>query len=138
MMKESGYSSTPLARKLGIKENFKVKLVNPPDYYFQLFSDFPDNVQIVTDTKSKKDFIHLFVVDAVTLTKELVPLKNQLELNGALWVSWYKKSSKVSTDVTDEVIRNLALKHGLVDVKVCAVDEVWSGLKLVIPIKDRK
>src|SRR6185437_7489870 len=119
MMKESGYSSTPLARKLGIKENFKVKLVNPPDYYFQLFSDFPDNVQIVTDTKSKKDFIHLFVVDAVTLTKELVPLKNQLELNGALWVSWYKKSSKVSTDVTDEVIRNLALKHGLVDVKVC-------------------
>ncbi len=134
----SGYSQTPLAKKLGIKENFTIKLVNVPDYYLQLFSDFPANVQIVTDTKSKKDLIHLFATDAAMLTKEIVPLKSQLQQNGTLWVSWYKKSAKIPTDVTDKVVRTVALKNGLVDVKVCAIDELWSGLKLVIPVKDRK
>ena len=135
-MKTTGYSGTPLAKKLGIKSNFKIKLVNPPDYYFKLFSDLPENMKEVKDTK--KDFIHYFAKDAETLNKEIKGLKNELEQNGMIWISWYKKSSKIPTDVTENIIRDIALKNGLVDIKVCAVDEIWSGLKLVIPVKDRK
>jgi len=137
-MKKAGYSGTPLAKKLGIKENFKVRIINAPDYYFDLFSDWPSTITIVNDNKSKKDFIHFFAFSAAGLEKEIVSLKNQLEQNGALWVSWYKKSAKIPTDLTDEVVRGIALANGLVDVKVCAVDEVWSVLKLVIPVKDRE
>jgi len=137
-MKSTGYSGTPLAKKLGIKENFKVRIINAPDYYFDLFSDLPSTITIVKDNKSKKDFIHFFALNAAVLEKEIVNLKNQLEQNGALWISWYKKSAKIPTDLTDVVVRAIALANGLVDVKVCAVDEVWSGLKLVIPVKDRR
>jgi hypothetical protein len=135
-MKTAGYSGTPLAKKLGIKEGFKIALHNQPENYFKLFADFP-NVKIVSG-KSTVDFIHYFVKEQKQLLKDITKLRNQIEQNGMIWISWPKKSSKVETDITEDVIRNLALKNGLVDIKVCAVDETWSGLKLVIPVKDRK
>jgi Protein of unknown function (DUF3052) len=133
----SGYSGTPLAKKLGIKEGFHIKLVNPPDYYFELFTDLPVNLNLKEDTNSLKDFMHFFTKQEKEFTAMLPELKKQLVSNGMIWVSWPKKASKIPTDITEDTIRNYALKIGLVDIKVCAVDEVWSGLKLVIPVKDR-
>jgi hypothetical protein len=134
----AGYSETPLAKKLGIKAGFRIRLINTPEYYFKLFSDFPVEVKIIKAKSSEIDFIHYFTTKAEVLTHDLLSLKKQLHPNGMIWVSWYKKSAKIPTDVTEDLIRNTALKNGLVDIKVCAVDELWSGLKLVIPIKDRK
>jgi hypothetical protein len=135
-MQTSGYSETPLAKKLGIKEGFKIALYHQPEYYFNLFTDFPENVKLIN--KSKVDFIHYFVKEEKQLRRDILKLKDQIEQNGMIWISWPKKSSKVETDITEDLIRNLALKNGLVDIKVCAVDETWSGLKLVIPVKNRK
>jgi len=136
-MHNAGYSGTPLAKKLGIKEGFKISVVNPPAYYFDLFTDMPESINIVTDIETRKNFIHYFATRAKDLKNEIASLKDEIEQDGIIWVSWYKKSSKMSSDVTEDFIRNLALSNGLVDIKVCAVDEVWSGLKLVIPVKDR-
>jgi hypothetical protein len=136
-MPSSGYSGTPLAKKLGIKEGFKIRLVNQPAYYFELFTDMPENISLLTDKKTKKNLIHYFTKQAEDLQKDIGPLRNEIEPNGMIWISWPKKASKMVTDITEDVIRNLALANGLVDVKVCAVDEIWSGLKLVIPVKDR-
>ena len=133
----SAYSLTPLAKKLGIKNGFKICLINEPDYYFNLFTDLPTDIKILTDKKSKKNFIHLFVKTLNEFEKHIHELKNEIEPGGIIWVSWYKKSAKIPTDVTEDKIRHTALSIGLVDIKVCAVDEVWSGLKLVIPVKDR-
>jgi hypothetical protein len=137
-MKTAGYSGTPLAKKLGIKENFSIKLINTPEYYFDLFTDFPKGINVATTKKSNIDFIHYFSENQAKLSQELPRLKKQLVPNGMIWVSWYKKSAKIQTDITEDTVRHLALRNGLVDVKVCAIDEVWSGLKLVIPVKDRK
>ena len=136
-MKPSGYSGTPLAKKLGIKTGYKIRLINQPEYYFDLFMDMPDDVTFQTDKKTKKNFIHFFTKSAKELEKNIVPLRAEIESDGMIWVSWPKKASKIDTDVTEDIIRHLALSNGLVDIKVCAVDEVWSGLKLVIPVKDR-
>lgn len=137
-MKSAGYSGTPLEKKLGLKPGFIVKIVNPPDYYFQLFNELPEDISEIVDKSVKKDFIHFFIKDASVMKKELKSMKGEIMQNGMIWVSWPKKSSKVPTDITEDVIRNFALRIGLVDIKVCAVDEIWSGLKLVIPVKDRK
>lgn len=136
-MKTTGYSGTPLAKKLGIKEGFNIRIVNQPDHYFDLFEDFPENINIRNEKKTKKDFIHFFTTQAKELNKDLFSLKKEIVPNGMIWISWPKKSSGMITDITEDVIRQLALAKGLVDIKVCAVDEVWSGLKLVIPVKDR-
>jgi hypothetical protein len=136
-MQTAGYSGTPLAKKLGIKEGFRVAFYNQPEYYFKLFTDFPADVKLINN-KTKVDFIHYFVKEEKQLAKDIIKLKSQIEQNGMMWISWPKKSSKVETDITEDVIRNIALKKGLVDIKVCAVDETWSGLKLVIRVKDRK
>ena len=135
-MQPSGYSGTPLSKKLGIKEGFIVSVFNQPDYYFDLFADLPQ-IKITKDKKIKKDLIHYFVTMEKEIVKNINDLKEQIVQSGMIWISWPKKSSKVETDITEDVIRNIALKNGLVDVKVCAVDEVWSGLKLVIPVKNR-
>jgi len=135
-MATTGYSGTPLAKKLGIKEGFKISLFNQPEYYFELFTNFPTDVKVMNN--SKVDFIHYFVKEGKQLQKDINKLKKQIEQNGMIWISWPKKSSKVETDITEDVIRDIALKNGLVDIKVCAVDETWSALKLVIPVKDRK
>lgn len=114
-----------------------MRLINAPGYYFELFADMPDDVNILTDKKIKKNFIHLFVKKLSELEKYIFEIKNEIEQDGIIWVSWYKKSSKIPTDITEDKIRAIALSNGLVDVKVCAVDDVWSGLKLVIPVKSR-
>ena len=133
----AAYSSTPLAKKLGIKSKYKIRLINEPDYYFNLFTDLPNDIRILNDKKSKKNFIHLFAKTLNDFEKHIHELKNEIEPDGIIWVSWYKKSAKIPTDVTEDKIRETALANGLVDIKVCAVDEVWSGLKLVIPVKNR-
>lgn len=133
----AGYSSTPLAKKLGIKEGFHLDLVHAPDHYFDLFTDLPTHLVFEDDIDTKKDFIHFFTKSKNEFVSMLPSLKRQIKPNGIIWVSWPKKASKVVTDITEEDIRNHAIHIGLVDVKVCAVDEVWSGLKLVIPVKDR-
>lgn len=136
-MKITGYSGTRLAKKLGIKGGFKIRLVNPPDYYFDLFVDMPQDIIVSNEKKTKKQLIHYFTKEAIDLHNNLIALRNEIEQNGMIWISWPKKASKMPTDITEDVIRNLALANGLVDVKVCAVDEIWSGLKLVIPLKER-
>ncbi|HEX2787711.1 MAG TPA: DUF3052 domain-containing protein [Ignavibacteria bacterium] len=133
-MKASGYSGTPLAKKFGIKPGFNIEIINAPEHYFELFTDMPETI---SDSKSKKDFIHFFTKEIKELEKNIPKLRKQIVPNGIIWISWPKKSSKVPTDVTEDIIRNIALKNGLVDIKVCAVDDIWSGLKLVIPVKDR-
>ena len=137
MAATTGYSSTPLAKKLGVKEGFVVRLVNQPAKYFELFADWPQRVAVSNDKSAQKDFIHFFTTVASDLFAQLPLLKAELKPDGMLWVSWPKKASKVPTDVAEDLIRDVALRNGLVDVKVCAVDEVWSGLKLVIPVKER-
>jgi len=137
-MQNAGYSGTPLAKKLGIEDSFKIKLVNQPEYYFSLFTDFPKQVEVLNDNNTKKNFIHYFTTKAKELENDIEALKEEIVPDGLIWISWPKKASKVATDITEDVIRDLALGAGLVDVKVCAVDEVWSGLKLVIPVKNRK
>jgi len=133
----AGYSGTTLAKKLGIREGSRISLFNQPDYYFNLFTDFPTDVKIIKGN-SKVDFIHYFTKEEMQLIKDIAKLKSSIEQNGMIWISWPKKSSKVKTDITEDIVRNHALKNGLVDIKVCAVDETWSGLKLVIPVKERK
>lgn len=136
-METPGYSGKPLAKKLGMKEGFKIRLVDQPDYYFDLFTDLPETLSMMKDKKTKKNLIHYFTKSAAGLRKDIVALRNEIEPNGMIWISWPKKASKIATDITEDTIRELALTNGLVDIKVCAVDEVWSGLKLVIPEKDR-
>lgn len=136
-MQTQGYSGTPLAKKLGIKAGFKIAVINTPDHYFDLMPGLPLNVFVVNDKKVKKNFIHYFTKEAAELASDIKNLKDQVEPTGMIWISWPKKTSKVPTDITEDVVRNLALANGLVDIKVCAVDEVWSALKLVIPVKDR-
>ncbi|MCW3109368.1 MAG: hypothetical protein JWQ09_3874 [Segetibacter sp.] len=136
-MQTSGYSGTPLVKKLGIKEGYQIRVVNQPGYYFELFSNLPQTITVLTDKKIKKNFIQYFTKEAKDLERDISALKEEIVADGTIWISWPKKSSKVATDVTEDVIRKLALANGLVDIKVCAIDEIWSGLKLVIPVKER-
>jgi hypothetical protein len=137
-MQTAGYSGTPLAKKLGIKPGFKLAPVNAPEHYFNLFTDMPPDIVLVNDGAVLKDIIHLFTKSKAEYMVLLPELKAQILQNGMIWVSWPKKASKIATDITEDVIRDYALQIGLVDVKVCAVDEVWSGLKLVIRLVDRR
>ena len=134
-----GYSRTPLARKLGIKEGFTIHLVNQPDHYFELFEDFPENVSEIKNPKSESlDFAHLFCATHSGLEKETLRLKPLLKKTGMLWVSWPKGASKIPSEINRETIRDYILaKVGLVDIKVCAVDGDWSGLKFVYRTKER-
>ena len=134
----AGYSQTPLARKLGIKDGFIIRLIHQPEYYFDLFIDLPENITVSTNKKIKKDLIHYFAEQALDMQRDMPALKNEIKEDGVIWISWYKKASKIPTDITEDVIRESALSNGLVDIKVCAIDVNWSGLKLVIPVKNRK
>lgn len=133
----TGYSGTPLAKKLGIKDGTKVLILNQPDYYFDLFEHIPD----VTEAEPNDvniDFIHFFTKDAEELKVMFPKIKGQIHDKGMIWISWPKKASKVPTTIDDAVVRQIGLATGLVDVKVCAVDKVWSGLKFTYRVKDRK
>lgn len=136
-MPAAGYSGTPLAKKLGIKEGFRIRLVNEPVYYFDLFTDMPKNISVVKDKKSHKNLIHYFTKNSTDLLRDIASLRKEIFPEGIIWISWPKKAAKIETDVTENFIRHTALSNGLVDVKVCAVDETWSGLKLAVPVKDR-
>lgn len=133
----AGYSGTALAKKLGIKDRFHVRLVNAPEYYMELFTDLPSNLYFDDGNADKVDFVHFFTKSNDEYTKLLPGLKDRIRPNGIIWISWPKKASKVPTDITEDIIRSFGIKTGLVDIKVCAVDEIWSGLKFVIPVKDR-
>ncbi len=132
-----GYSGTPLVKKLGIKASHKIYLQNAPENYFVLLGPLPENVLFLDSLEEKADFIHIFVKSAAEMEAALFELKDKIVPNGTIWVSWYKKAAKIPTDVTEDIIRETALALGLVDIKVCAVDEKWSGLKLVIPLANR-
>ncbi len=134
----AGYSGTPLIRKLGIKEGFKIAVINPPVGYWRLLGQLPDQASVSDPlSDSSLDFVQVFVKDAAELERGLTELRGRIVPNGMIWVSWPKKSSKIETNLNENVVRDLGLKSGLVDTKVCAVDETWSGLKFVIRVKDR-
>jgi hypothetical protein len=132
------YTGTPLLRKLGIKSGFKMRFVHEPDYLIELLHNFPDNVDVVDQSGEDLDYIHYFAQNAADYERDIVSLKNELKQNGMIWVSWPKKSSGVITDVSDKLIRDKARSIGLIDTKVCSIDQTWSALKLMIPVKDRK
>ncbi|MFN8504620.1 DUF3052 domain-containing protein [Kouleothrix sp.] len=133
----AGYSAKPLAQKLGIKPGFRVALLNPPANYAALVAPLPDAVTFHKAHEGALNCIHLFAHTFAELEQQLPLVKSQIVTNGMIWVSWPKRAAKIATDLTEDLIRQLALSEGLVDVKVCAVDTTWSGLKLVIPIANR-
>jgi len=133
----TGYSGTPLVRKLGIRPNEQIIALNAPGHYEALLGDLPDGAAIAERVSARPAFVHLFVTEREELAERLSALRSKLEDAGVIWVSWPKKAAKVRTDVTEDVIREVALPLGFVDVKVCAVDETWSGLKLVIRRENR-
>lgn len=134
----AGYSGTPLVKKLGIKPGFSIRVVHEPATYWDWISPLPEEIIVITRAKKEgADFVHLFVKEKKRFEKEFLKLKTELKKDGMLWVSWPKKSSKVPSDLDENIIRDYGLANGLVDVKVCAVDEVWSGLKFMYRVKDR-
>ena len=128
----TGYSGTPLAKKLGIKEGSKVYVLDAPDNYQALLAPLPAEVKFVAKLTDGTQIVHVFVDQKTVLEKALKNLRQKMPVDSMIWVSWPKKASKVPTDVTEDVIREIALPLGLVDIKVCEVSEVWSGLKLVL------
>ena len=128
----AGYSGTPLARKLGIGTGCRVWLAQAPANYKTLVAPLPEGVMFVSKPSKTIDVAHLFTSKRRELEKVLRSLRSTLKPDAAIWVSWPKKASNVPTDITEDVIREVALPMGFVDVKVCAVDETWSGLKLVV------
>jgi len=128
----AGYSGTPLAKKLGIGTGSRVRTRNAPAGYATLVAPLPEGVEISPRLRRDVDICHLFTKSARELASELPSLKALVRENGCIWVSWPKRASGVPSDVTEDTVREVALPLGLVDIKVCAVDETWSGLKLVI------
>ena len=128
----AGYSGTPLAKKLGIKSGSKVHLTDAPKSYRQLLAPLPDGVEFVPTVSEATDLVHTFAIERAQLGKTLSLVRNRLRADAIVWVSWPKKAARVQTDITEDVVRAVALPLGFVDVKVCAIDDVWSGLKLVI------
>ncbi len=135
--KMAGYSGTPLVRKLGIRPNERIVALNAPACYAELLHGLPEGVLLLDRMTPTPAFVHLFVTERAELERRLSALRMKLEETGILWVSWPKKSAKVATDITEDTIRAVALPLGFVDVKVCAVDETWSGLKLMIRRENR-
>jgi hypothetical protein len=133
----AGYSKRALVEKLGLKKGFKAFIFNAPQNYLELLSPLPENVLFLTRLKPPLDFIHYFSNRRQKYLKDITRLKKALAPDGMMWVSWPKLSSEVQSDLTEKDVREIALKAGLVDIKVCAVDELWSGLKLVVPLKER-
>lgn len=138
MIEPAGYSGTPLAQKLGLKDGQRALFIDLPASLVDLATSraFAESTRITTaqigDAQPGYNFVHLFTAARAVLEALVQPLMNLIARDGMIWVSWPKKASKVATDITEDVIREIILPIGLVDVKVCAVDEVWSGLKLVI------
>ena len=128
----AGYSGTPLAAKLGIKEQYEVALIGEPEGYRELLQPIPATVRFTAKPSRSSSVVQVFTTKRAELARALVSYRKLLSPQAAVWVSWPKKSSRVVTEVTEGVVRELALPLGFVDVKVCAINEVWSGLKLVV------
>jgi hypothetical protein len=128
----AGYSGTPLAKKLGIKEQTSVAAVDAPEDYRELLGPLPHAVRFSAKIDKTTDIVHVFSTKRSPLARALASYRKKLGPSAAVWVSWPKKASNVPSEITEDVVRELALPLGFVDVKVCAVDETWSGLKLVV------
>lgn len=134
----AGYSKRSLAQKLDLKEGYKMIALNPPQGYQQMLGELPSKVIVANTLTAPLDFVHFFTKEKTVLEHEFPKLKQAISPDGLIWISWPKRSSKVKTDLDENIIREIGLANGLVDVKVCAVDEVWSGLKFVYRRQDRK
>ena len=134
----TGYSGTPLGKKLGLKSGQSFLLYNVPSHYFDLFDDFPtDAIKLNEIVKKSADFIHVFCTTEEELSETIQLYKPALKQTGMLWVSWPKGGSSIKTDLKREPIREHLLSIGLVDIKVASIDKDWSGLKFVYRVKDR-
>jgi hypothetical protein len=133
----AGYSGTPLIKKLGVKEGFTVGLVNAPKSFRKDLGELPPKTKLVTNLTEGLDVIVWFTDAAKGIENRFAILANKLVSSGSLWVAWPKKSSGVQTDLSFDVVQHAGLDCGLVDVKICAIDEIWSGLKFVYRVKDR-
>lgn len=133
----AGYSQTPLVKKLGIKDGDSLYVKNSPCDYGCLLGGLPEAAQMTSRMRNNMDFVHLFTRSQKELADFLPKAKAKIKPNGMIWISWPKKASKVATDVSEDVIRAICLPMGLVDVKVCAIDDTWSGLKLMIRKEQR-
>jgi hypothetical protein len=133
----AGYSGKPVVQKLGIKPGFCIFTTGAPAAYSDIVGKLPADVTVATRLKAPLDMVHVFATEAAGLAGKLRGFRDAIAPDGMIWVSWPKKSSGVPTDLTDVVVRDTALPLGLVDIKVCAIDEIWSGLKFVIP-RDRR
>jgi len=133
----AGCSGKPLAQKLGIKPGFCIFVSGAPASYSDIVGTLPEGATLAARFKAPIDMVHLFATRADGLTKALTRFRAAIAPDGMVWVSWPKKASGVTTDLSDVVVRNIALPLGLVDIKVCAIDATWSGLKFVIP-KDQR
>jgi hypothetical protein len=133
----SGYSGTPLAKKLGIRSGTRLFVDAAPEHYSRLIAPLPENVRTVGAIDADTDLIHLFATRRAALGATLQRARARMRDDAAIWVSWPKRTARLPTDITEDVVRELALPLGLVDVKVCAVDEVWSGLKVVLRRSER-
>jgi hypothetical protein len=133
----AGYSGTPLGKKLGIKESFRILIANEPDGFRPELGDLPENVTVYTRLGKELDLILFFVDTCNELERNFSSFAGRLVSNGMLWVCWPKKASGLPTDLNFDVVQKTGLARGLVDTKICAVNEIWSGLKFVIRVKDR-
>jgi hypothetical protein len=134
----TGYSGTPLAKKLGIKTGSRVATTGAPSSYARLLAPLPEGVRFERSLGPNTDIAHIFVTERAKLGQALRAALKKMKRDAAIWVSWPKKAAKMETDITEDTIREIALPIGLVDIKVCAVDETWSGLKLVLRKEMRK
>ncbi len=132
-----GYSTKPVIQKLGVKPGFRIFVDGAPADYRGIVGEWPDGAKLVARPKAPLDMVHLFARQANGLAAKLSRYRNAIKPDGMIWVSWPKKSSGVATDLSDVVVRDIALPLGLVDIKVCAIDETWSGLKFVVPVVKR-
>jgi len=133
----AGYSGTPLAKKLGIKEGCRIAVINAPNDFESTLEQLPSGVEFVKRPTKALDIILLFVLTERALARDFAKLAARLTATGMIWIAWPKKSSGVSTDLSFERVQRIGLDAGLVDVKICAIDETWSGLKFVYRLKDR-
>lgn len=133
----AGYSKTPLVEKLGLKAGMQAAFIDAPEHYERLLGSLPEDVEVRTDLRARRDFIHLFARREADLAKRLASVRRSLRQDGMLWLSWPKKTSSLETDLDGGAIRRLGQSAGLVDTKVCAVDEDWSGHKFVVRLIDR-
>jgi hypothetical protein len=134
----AGYSGTPLPKKLGIKDGHTVTTLSEPSGFVASLQPLPTGARVVRDLRGHRDVVIAFFTTRAVLEARLAALTKAIFPDGGLWIAWPKKASKVPTDITEDVVRAVALPTGLVDNKVCAIDEVWSGLRLVVRVENRK